>query len=629
MPNLEVEPGWPAVRQLDRDEFASGGPNGNLNEHAKVFLARTEYLQQQKANKSEIVQGVFEFGTYAEFNSAKATLPLNCTVVIGEENNTGVGEWGIGNNRWNGSILKKSSFDPLQKANSYTDSNIREVKTNTKQIYQAPDQDVVAVLTDAKNKVLLGYDTLKDKPVVAGLDKEIKEIAFEKIKNLRMSNDRDKIAVLVDKNNKILIGYDTEKDEPILAGLNTSQIEIEKKYEAAFEQKLLTNAVNHFLFYGQSLSIGATATTILSTSQPYSNITFNTGPRMDSTATTTIPLVEQFNNPASDGGGNRGETCCSAAANYVSRSIEIDDGIDPASHVIFASTAGQGGTIINNLKKGSSRYNFMLSQVTKAKQLVGSDYKVQLVTWIQGESDIDQGTTYANYKAMLQQLQIDINNDIKSITGQADDIKLITYQCSYKAQTSKDIALAQLHLAQENANFYFACPTYRMPYYTDKTHLTNVGYKLMGAYFGRAYKQLVIDNAKPDFLNPKSAFVSGRKITISFDVPRLPLQIDTSSLAITQDYGFKVLDSNQNYISIQSINVEKHKVILNLSTEITSNATVRYALDYLGTGLNILNGGSGNLRDSSDEFVEILNQKYQLFNACPAFEITAFVDKGI
>lgn len=59
MADLEAQPGWPAARQLGRDEFASGGPNGNLNEHAKVFLARTEYLQQQKADKSEIVQGVF------------------------------------------------------------------------------------------------------------------------------------------------------------------------------------------------------------------------------------------------------------------------------------------------------------------------------------------------------------------------------------------------------------------------------------------------------------------------------------------------------------------------------------------------------------------------------------------
>ena len=123
MANLEVQPGWPAARQLDRDEFASGGPNGNLNEHAKVFLARTEYLQQQKANKSEIVQGVFEFGTYAEFNAAKANLPLNCTVVIGEENNSGTSTWGIGNNIWNGTTLKKSAFDPVEKSKIFLSNN--------------------------------------------------------------------------------------------------------------------------------------------------------------------------------------------------------------------------------------------------------------------------------------------------------------------------------------------------------------------------------------------------------------------------------------------------------------------------------------------------------------------------
>lgn len=52
MPNLEVQPGWPAARQLDRDEFASGGPNGNLNEHAKVFLARTEFLKNREYSSS-------------------------------------------------------------------------------------------------------------------------------------------------------------------------------------------------------------------------------------------------------------------------------------------------------------------------------------------------------------------------------------------------------------------------------------------------------------------------------------------------------------------------------------------------------------------------------------------------
>lgn len=116
MPNLEAQAAWVPVREIGI-ELARGGPNGNMNEQAKALLARTEYLNQEKANKSEIVQGVFEFGTYAEFNAAKATLPSNCTVVIGEKNTTGTGQWGLGNNRWNGSLLSKSSFDPVEEAN--------------------------------------------------------------------------------------------------------------------------------------------------------------------------------------------------------------------------------------------------------------------------------------------------------------------------------------------------------------------------------------------------------------------------------------------------------------------------------------------------------------------------------
>ena len=66
MPNLDAQPGWVPVREIGI-ELARGGPDGNMNEQAKALLARTEYLKQEKANKSEIVQGVYEFGTYAEF----------------------------------------------------------------------------------------------------------------------------------------------------------------------------------------------------------------------------------------------------------------------------------------------------------------------------------------------------------------------------------------------------------------------------------------------------------------------------------------------------------------------------------------------------------------------------------
>ena len=79
-------------------------------------------LALSKADKSEIIQGHYEFGTYAEFDAYKSTLPLNCTVVI-NENNTGSGLWSIGHNRWDGSTLTKSSFDPVEQAKLYPNSN--------------------------------------------------------------------------------------------------------------------------------------------------------------------------------------------------------------------------------------------------------------------------------------------------------------------------------------------------------------------------------------------------------------------------------------------------------------------------------------------------------------------------
>ena len=84
-------------------------------------------LALSKADKSEIIQGQYEFGTYAEFDAAKATLPLNCTVIINEINSTGTGSWNQGTNTWNGTTLSKSVYDPkaqaVIEAKNYADTN--------------------------------------------------------------------------------------------------------------------------------------------------------------------------------------------------------------------------------------------------------------------------------------------------------------------------------------------------------------------------------------------------------------------------------------------------------------------------------------------------------------------------
>ncbi|MCU4341771.1 hypothetical protein KTH15_13490 [Acinetobacter pittii] len=124
MTEIIGQPKWSPIRLLEEDEFATAGENGNMNEHAKSLADRTEYLNQEKASKSEITQGHFEFDTYASFNIATPNLPLNCSVIINEENQTGTGQWSIGSNSWNGIVLKKSAYDPFEKSKAWVNSEL-------------------------------------------------------------------------------------------------------------------------------------------------------------------------------------------------------------------------------------------------------------------------------------------------------------------------------------------------------------------------------------------------------------------------------------------------------------------------------------------------------------------------
>ncbi|EMI3867373.1 hypothetical protein ILT31_05720 [Acinetobacter baumannii] len=528
-----------------------------------------------------------------------------------------------------GNYWVETELSDLDQAITYTDGQFNlaikravfETLSQLSGLAKSDDEKIKSLFTDAAGNVVIGYDLEKDTGIYAGMLEQVVEI----VPGLKIYNDGRYLGLLADSERRILIGYDMLNDLPIIAGLEELIAGL-----VIPNQKPLVKAVNHMLFYGQSLSVGATATTILSTSQPYLNKTFNTGPRMDSAATSVIPLVEQFNNPSSDDYNNRGETPCSGAANYASRAMLLENGIKPEDHVIFASTAGHGAYRIDQLEKGTAWYSFFLSHVIKAKELNGSDYKVQVVCWVQGENDAIANiqTSYEIYRQKLEKLQADVSADIKAITGQTDDVKFITYQLSYAARTWNAQALVQLHLAQESDAFAMATPMYHMPYASDNVHLTNVGYKRMGAYFGRAYKQLVVDNRKPDFINPKVAQLIGDEIHINFDVPKVPLVLDTTTLALTTDHGFKVL-VNGSKATISNIATQEDKVILKISEPPTGEVKVRYALDYLGTGINLTGGASGNLRDSTTDSIEIAGVERPLYHVCPHFELTAFTDKGI
>lgn len=605
---------------LDHTNESVEQVQSSLNSEIQDETLRAQMQEQFLQNQiSAIGVGNRSYKTYAEMDADKVNIPSKSKVTVtNDPTSSNNGDW-----QWDGSIFTKSIYDPLNQAINYTDQKVTTIN-NSVDLKKSDDPTIVPLLVDAAGYALAYYDKTKECFYGAGLLDSI----FDRISALKQYEDDQFIPGAVDKNGRILWGWDKVNDQFFGADNAVAQ---QKKYQY-FTQKPLTLAVNHVLSYGQSLSMGATATTLLSTTQPYFNTTFNSGPRQDTAATSIIPLVEQFNNPSVDGYTNRGETHCSGLANFASSTMMKENGVDPSSHVIFASTAGHGGYTIDQLKKGSGWYSVLLDHVTKAKNLnAGKTYHVPVVPWIQGENNAVTGglqTPYSTYKSALAQLQIDVNADIKAITAQVDQVRFITYQMSYAAKTWPDIAKAQFDLARENDNFMLATPMYHFPYASDNIHLTNVGYKWMGAYFGRAYKQYMIDGRKPDFINPLYAYIEKDKVFIKFDVPKLPLLIDTTALAQTTNAGFKVVNGSTE-ILISSVTATNDMVILQLASTPSSALQVRYALDYLGTGLTITDGASGNLRDSTKDKVEISGVVRPLFHVCPHFEITANLNKGI
>lgn len=511
-------------------------------------------------------------------------------------------------------------------AASYITKLRADLEANGLAIYKGAGP-VLPIATDSTGRVLLGYDTANNSIVGDGISSlstivpQVKSALLGPAGQAAYVGSGFVIPLITDAVGKILLGYDTQLEKVVgrgLSGAITAQ-----SADVPLSEPPIAKAINHLLFYGQSLSVGATATTVLSTEQPYSNLTFSGGPRAWTGSTWDFsafkPLVEDAVNPAPDGSTNRGETVCSGAANYAITLAAID-GHAPTEHVIFASTAGHGGYRIDQLNKGTAWYSNLLSHISGAKAL-NADYAMHAFGWIQGENDIGV-TDFATYRSRLAQLQLDIEADAKTISGQTSPAYCITYQVTYGIKTSTAQALAQLDLAQKNSKFAFATACYHLPYAGDNVHLTNVGYKWFGAYFGRAYKQIAIDGKRPKFLNPLSATRRGNVIRVKFDVPTLPLVLDTWSLALTTDYGFKVLDGAAQ-ASISSIATDGAEVVITLSAVPTGVVNVRYALDYLGAGLSVGNGASGNLRDSTPDAITIAGISHPLYHVAPHFELTA------
>lgn len=370
--------------------------------------------------------------------------------------------------------------------------------------------------------------------------------------------------------------------------------------------------------YGQSLSVGQTEAVITTaalfpnlvnfdgvtrTSAYDKSLTGDTYPTNRRLA--LVPITERVNDGATATGTLR-ETPTAGILECLA--LEINK-FSPVTFPtlpmkLLGSAPGWGATTVAQLSKGSTYYAQLIADVTAGKTLANATdkvYKCLAVTWTQGESDYVSSTSSADYKSRLIQLRNDLNTDIKSITGQTDDIAFVMYQTATSnggGKTYPNIALVQYDLALNTAGFYMATPMYQFKY-NDGFHLKAESSKLLGAYYGFVINKIISENVDWKPIHPKSYQIQGNLCKLKFEVLKAPLKFQAANTITLANKGFTVIKGGVDILT--SVTIGDDGVSVNLKC----SASPVGALIQYGINVTLTPGGTtnskvnmGNLCDS-------------------------------
>ena len=408
--------------------------------------------------------------------------------------------------------------------------------------------------------------------------------------------------------------------------------------------------INHIIGYGQSLSLGAVDTCVISTSQKYNSLMFSKELRTydytttDFSSVTFVPLIEQhWVNHL-----NYAESPYSGMSEMLIESLIKDGQFNQTNNAFFFHAAGKGGTSITGLNKGTATlrtFDYVIQGINRAKTLAtgqGKKYKIPCFTWIHGEQDLTTYMPPAQYVSLLKNLQLDIETEAKTASGQSEPVPCVLSQTAsfnryhiLRSDTYADslpnykISDAVYHLALEQpAKFIFATTMYPFIYGQDNVHLTAESSKLVGAYFGYAIKKGVIDGEIMLPVHPIQYIQAGNELTVKFYVPVKPLVLDTKQVRFIDNYGFNIFHGSTEIV-IQKVELTgEDEIKFTCAQTIQSGDILTYAINAYGNPLSggfttgALKGARGNLRDSRGETITftIGNTIHKLHNWCPVFK---------
>jgi hypothetical protein len=410
-------------------------------------------------------------------------------------------------------------------------------------------------------------------------------------------------------------------------------------------------AVNHVLITGQSNSVSNSGTPVLSTTQPFTNLMFDTGVMpmsgCDGNGCTTyqaptslVPLVEgdKFFDYAV-------ETAAAGLANEVSHlaTTKLGFGENPAypkKHDVLLSIHGRSGNTYWCLRKGGCNYkpSYLdpfaqgMMEVESGKALsaaAGKTYVVRAVATIHGESDhysnlsefplkaspcggdncsaVGDGTV-KDYADALVEWQKDYEASIQAITKQKEPVPLFVIQISgWNDQATSKVAQQELDAhVKAPGKVLLVGPSYPIPLdQQDCLHFTNNGARQLGEYFAKAYARVVFEGKPWEPVRPTQVTRNGAVITVKYAVLRPPLVFDTTKVAAAANMGFTFSDDSGAPPAIAangvSITAPDTIQITLASTPTGGQKRLRYAQNQQpGTCIGTPLGARGNVRDSDD-----------------------------
>ena len=295
---------------------------------------------------------------------------------------------------------------------------------------------------------------------------------------------------------------------------------------------------------------------------------------------------------------------------------------------------GQDGTVIADLGKGSKTYNKFLHDIETAYQSAqkrGWNFMMPAFCWMQGETDV---TSYpgTNYRELLLQFVKDINQDVKQITGQLQDIEVICYQ-SNPVTRAKDFNLlsydcpettvpeTQLELVRDHPTFHASGPMYPYDFVNEIIHIDGASQKRHGVLVALAALDILKHQKHQRGLLPLKAQCHDKEVIIDFNIPCPPLTFDTIQVTNPGHYGFSVITPDNRDI-VENVILQDGRVHL-LCGESPKDCRVRYAVNGDKMVSGRLRGPRGNLRDSQGDSITIAIQgkTYPIHNWCYQFDM--------